>query len=789
MANSNPLPQGFSVFQPALGSQLQFFPAVGSRELDDLVNAYIPGPASVQEKRASISLDFLEYAHLTGQTFKFYPVYSMATPAVSPATASPLQDSGYGSSFNASPVMSNWDWSQVNADAAAAAAPSRRQSPKAASRHQTTDFSHLPGMKIMTRDGRDVTNSASRGSKTKEQRDHAHLMRIIKACDSCRRKKIRCDPSHKKRGVTQSQAQPASKVTKKTKTPAREARTSPVAAQPDFSASIGFPDVQALSTPELDNLLGIVPAENVAWEDFLEYPPVDDYDFFNDPEGYFSPQSSSVSAYSTKPVTPTSTQDQLGAYNTVNAEATVSSVDLPFNQTEAAHDYVDFNLFSPESSFSEDERMVPIEHSKQSVSQPWSPAPNPRPPIEPEGGSESSGGYLSGDLGAQSALAWAIPQELFGDGDIALDRTYRDPGVGLERYHSSPSSSFDSDVLSHSVSSLETSLSSAYTTDFQLSETPVSSAYITDLQSSAGAMSPARSNVRIPMNALMEQRLICQKVAISHNSIVDSTGDSVQSVRAEPFLILLQRLTCWKVTTFANASRPGAIGTSDLSQPADGHSDYYDYSDRGDGSDQQRDRREDVAAQRSDSSSCHVLTEHQRAEDVGVTGSNALNSGSPVDQNRRRDVLEPAPFTGANVERESAVAASAIEVKPQTPRAQLAVGEKDERTQLSSAFVGIAPVSTALASLLQPSSLTTFMSVVMIAVALTAWFCFSSVEMGHVDKKTLSTKGARSFTSQARRLMANVKGKAHVTLSSKRAMSGTKSVDRMVSQSWSLIAV
>ncbi|KAI8675482.1 hypothetical protein NCS57_00449400 [Fusarium keratoplasticum] len=749
MANSNALPQGFSVFQPTLGSQLQFFPAVGSRELDELVNAYIPGPASVQEKRASISLDFLEYAHLTGQTFKFYPVYSMATPAVSPATASPLQDSGYGSSFNASPVMSNWDWSQVNA----AAAPSRRQSPKASSRHQTTDFSHLPGMKIMTRDGRDVTNSASRGSKTKEQRDHAHLMRIIKACDSCRRKKIRCDPSHKKRGVTQSQAQPASKVTKKTKTPAREARTSPVAAQPDFSASIGFPDVQALSTPELDNLLGIVPAENVAWEDFLEYPPVDDYDFFNDPEGYFSPQSSSVSAYSTKPVTPTSTQDQLVPYNTGNAVATVPSVDLPFNQTESTHDYVDFNLFSPESSFSEDERMVPIELSKQSVSQPRSPAPNPRPPIEPSGGSESSGGYLSGDLGAQSAPAWATSQELFGDGDIVLDRTYRDPGVGLERYSSSPSSSFDSDVLSHSVSSLETSASSAYTTDFQPSETPVSSAYTTDLQSSAGAMSPAESNV-----------------AISHNSIVDPTGDSLQSV-----------------TTFANASRPGAIGTSGLSQSAGGYSDYYDHSDC---VDQERDRRrEDVAAQSSDTSSCHVLTEHQRAEGVGITRSNALNSGSPVQQNRRRDVLELAPFTGANVERESAPAASMTQVKPQTPRAQLAVGEKEERSQLSSAFLGIAPVSTALASLLQPSSLTTFMSVVMIAVALAAWFCFSSVEMGPVDQKTLSTKGGSSSMSQARRLMANVKGKAHVTLSSRRAIGGTKSVDRMVSQSWSLIAV
>jgi hypothetical protein len=49
----------------------------------------------------------------------------------------------------------------------------------------------LPGFSIMTKDGIDVTNSAGRGTKTKEQREHAHLMRIMKACDSCKKKKIR----------------------------------------------------------------------------------------------------------------------------------------------------------------------------------------------------------------------------------------------------------------------------------------------------------------------------------------------------------------------------------------------------------------------------------------------------------------------------------------------------------------------------------------------------------------------------------------------------------------------
>jgi hypothetical protein len=49
----------------------------------------------------------------------------------------------------------------------------------------------LPGFSIMTKDGIDVTNSAGRGTKTKEQREHAHLMRIMKACESCKKKKIR----------------------------------------------------------------------------------------------------------------------------------------------------------------------------------------------------------------------------------------------------------------------------------------------------------------------------------------------------------------------------------------------------------------------------------------------------------------------------------------------------------------------------------------------------------------------------------------------------------------------
>ncbi|KAL4721856.1 hypothetical protein ACLX1H_011047 [Fusarium chlamydosporum] len=514
--NSNTLPQGFSVFQPALGAQLQFFPAIGTRELDELVNAYIPGPASTQEKRTSISLDYFEYAHLTGQTFKFYPVYALSASVESPAGASPFQDSGYGS-FNTSPVQSTWDWSHVNTSS------SRRSSPKSTASQQPADFSNLPGMKIMTKDGRDVTNSASRGSKTKEQRDHAHLMRIIKACESCKKKKIRCDPSHKKRGVSSTLAQPA-KVTKKTKTVAADAKV-PIVAQDAFASQVTIPELD-FST-NLDNLAASVEPESDLWEQFIQFPAVDDsYDFFTDPEGYFSPQSSSISEYSAKPATPTTEEDLLrrprGTADVEIADLGDSAAYLPFNQVDANHNYVDFNLYSPESSFSEDERMVPIEIAKQSVSQPKSPAPNPLPPQAISDGLSSCGDELGDDwsadvpCGGQLATSSPAPQYLFTHGQLGREDDYRDPGTSLDYYATvAPTVSLGSNLPSTSTLSQRHS--------------PV---VLSDTQSSVDDLPSTNSNVRVSLIHLLltERQLTWEKVTISRGIIeargVTTTGPS-----------------------------------------------------------------------------------------------------------------------------------------------------------------------------------------------------------------------------------------------------------------------
>lgn len=375
--NSNSaLPQGFSIFQPALGSQLQFFPAVGTQELDDLLNAYLPGPLPASEKRATAVLDFLEHTQVTGQSFKFYPVYTTASVAASPATSA-------SSSFNVSPVNPTWDWSQTSTTASVSSRASSHRVSKTSptSRHRTTDFSHIPGMKIMTKDGMDVTNSASRGSKTKEQRDHAHLMRIIKACDSCRKKKIRCDPSHKKRGVAQATA-PVPATASRTAKP----RTSPPPPPPSEPQSVSVSPLSSdftLDTPlfefdqafTFDNLESFDPAvagTTDLWDEFLQFPPMDftgdGMDAFVDPAYLSSQPSSDVSASgSASPVqlggAPPGLADDRYAEPRVRSPESGAFAIPGSGPGSAGGDYTDFNLYSPGSSFSEDERMLEVSSS------------------------------------------------------------------------------------------------------------------------------------------------------------------------------------------------------------------------------------------------------------------------------------------------------------------------------------------------------------------------------------------------------------------------------------------
>ncbi|RWA14162.1 hypothetical protein EKO27_g942 [Xylaria grammica] len=346
---------GFSVHQPAIGSPLQFFPAMGSQQLDEMIDAYVPGDDSILDKRAAVSLEFFEHSMATGELFKFFMVY----PALGSTNTSPTMDSGYHSSFTTSPAMSEGQWNSYSPQMASPSSSKKASSPN--------DFSNLPGMKIMTKDGRDVTNSASRGCKTKEQRDHAHLMRIIKACDSCRRKKTKCDPSHKRPAAGTS----SGKITKKTSKTPRPAAAPPQTAAKQALATTEFDQILSTSSSSLDSfftdgLNAPTDAFSMEWDQFIQYDeePAEtipyDYDFFLDPAGFFSPATtasfpSSSTSPSQQPITPIDRDVNITDDVTEGHDHRPILPYLNPGGLEAGSNYVDFNLYSPDSSFLDDD--------------------------------------------------------------------------------------------------------------------------------------------------------------------------------------------------------------------------------------------------------------------------------------------------------------------------------------------------------------------------------------------------------------------------------------------------
>ncbi|KXJ90584.1 hypothetical protein Micbo1qcDRAFT_164168 [Microdochium bolleyi] len=372
--NSTTSLMGFSVHQPQLGAMLEFFPAMGSQQLDDMIDAYVPGNMSILDKRTTVTMEFFEHSMATGELFKFFMVYP--TNAESPASS--LQDSGYCSSAFASPVVSEPRWSASTSKKARIGGANSAAATAA-------DFSHIPGMKIMTRDGQDVTNSASRGCKTKEQRDHAHLMRIMKACESCKKKKVRCDPSHKRAAVPMVAD---AKVKKASKKSASSARTIPASVPPIVAVQPSYITSFDAFMPSFDV------AEQDSWEQFVVYdkedvvvaPSVDvNYDFFNDPAGHFSPSNSISSGFNSgsnssfaspsqvfTPVQSTDTSQLAavgeGCFSSGLGDVSVPSVPYMNSDGFGSGNYVDFALYSPESSSGSDDDLSSYSHELKAAS-------------------------------------------------------------------------------------------------------------------------------------------------------------------------------------------------------------------------------------------------------------------------------------------------------------------------------------------------------------------------------------------------------------------------------------
>lgn len=370
--NSAAMPiQGFTVFQTAPGAVLSFVPAMGTAELDQLIDAYVLQAATIQEKRAIVSMEFFTHNAMTNQTHLFFPVNNPFNyvAAVTGSPASSLGDSGYGSSFNVSPVTqeSLTPVSSAPATPVTALQPtmstqrkSRVSKPKAkttkksasaASRAFAHDFTGMPGMQILTKDGVDVTNSA-RGGKTKEDREHAHLIRLLKSCPTCKKKKIRCDPSHKrdlpsKPAVAEAQSAVKSR-TVAAPSPA-SSQASIDAAQATNALKIAQPAGEFMDSLDFDFGLDVTDIDN-----FLnlgaEATPNMDFSFTMDEQALFTPATPTTMSPVLRNYASFSPAQSLMIANAVTAGGD-QAAQLPYLQSEGhADNYVDFTLFSPAAS-------------------------------------------------------------------------------------------------------------------------------------------------------------------------------------------------------------------------------------------------------------------------------------------------------------------------------------------------------------------------------------------------------------------------------------------------------
>ena len=163
--------------QMHLGAELVWEPKVGTVEHDRFVDAYIPGPHTLQTKRATMSLDFFSTVEATTMPFPFTRTYHASVPMQTSPISLKSFDSFSSVASSPAPGQKVAGTKRSHDDASA---PNKR----------------LPGFSIMTRDGVDITENQSRGPKTKEQREHAAKMRKLGACPSCKRRKQKCEPSH-----------------------------------------------------------------------------------------------------------------------------------------------------------------------------------------------------------------------------------------------------------------------------------------------------------------------------------------------------------------------------------------------------------------------------------------------------------------------------------------------------------------------------------------------------------------------------------------------------------------
>lgn len=285
-------------------------------------------------KLSEVTIDFYNHATVdlnTGALVKTYNVFafeqsptesqssfspSMYTP--SPSASMSFGDSGYGSLSMTPPARKS--------GGRVSKKPTKKEAKKVAE-------ARLPGFSIMTKDGIDVTSTAGRGTKTKEQREHAHLMRIMKACDACKKKKIRvsslsyfdgeswlilvqCDPSHSRQSNEMSRSSTIS--TAKTPSSSNGGVSSHVNTSP------------TISIPSLSHESSIASQSNTP-----SYGAIDDFVLFPEDGSSWNPADMSIPE-----------DADLSQFNfDINLDIPMNSGDFDFSNFEQLPQ-VDFNQLS-----------------------------------------------------------------------------------------------------------------------------------------------------------------------------------------------------------------------------------------------------------------------------------------------------------------------------------------------------------------------------------------------------------------------------------------------------------
>ncbi|CAD6444208.1 7a00798a-c158-45ed-b225-1a74973ae1eb [Sclerotinia trifoliorum] len=491
MSTRNQMPtfNSFTITQPFLGAPLQFQPALGSRELEDLIDAYVVGKACKQDKLSTVTIDFYNHATVdinTGSLVRRYDVMPWAYDQ------SPSQSQSSGLSppiFTPSPTSSATFADSTYSSMSTPSNRTRGSRVTKKTKKETTKKSaevRLPGFSIMTKDGIDVTNSAGRGTKTKEQREHAHLMRIIKACDECKRKKIRCDPSHRRSSRTDMSRASASIRP----SPPSQSNPSPAASTPSLSRETTKGSEQ--SSPPVDSFtmedFVLFPEDDLnQWNPEMSIPGFDtqysdfsmtNYDSFPDFDTSFSTMNDNLSfdfpsfdqSSSFSPQSLSNTNNFSNYYNTQpSAHSDVNSQYISSTQPQSDLDFFesfgDLQHFSPTHSQQAHPQAVPDEDPGKMNSFAHAPASRSRvnnsPSISPTTIPQTDGGASLQDFTTSFSFSptdscYQSQGSEYGFVNSGLEDPYGNvPGSGVDSAFEQSPQSGSSDCGLENVSSIK----------------------------------------------------------------------------------------------------------------------------------------------------------------------------------------------------------------------------------------------------------------------------------------------------------------------------------------------